>query len=145
MDVITGINAAAAAAVRSPIPFERLSLRLNWCAAEEREYELKYEGGKLICSEYFGFWQADEEREKCLENRLTLGEDKYNEICRRIGELGVREWYERSWDNPNVLDGESFRFSITEGGKRYEADGTNAWPKGYREFCTMLTEIFKQA
>lgn len=143
MDVTIGINAAAAAAAESPIPFERLSLRINWCAAEDKEYELKYEGGKLICSEYFGRWQTDEERENYLENRLTLGEDKYKEICSSLGKWGVREWYGRSWSNPEVLDGESFRFSITEGGRRYEADGTNAWPKGYREFSSMVTELFK--
>ena len=138
-----GLEAVAENAVKAPIVFEKLSLSENWCEAESREYELVWDGKDFVCSLYYGRWNDDEEREECLEKRVTLGKAEYDGFCEGLGKWGVRGWLGQSYSNPDVLDGEGFHLSIEIGGKKHWSGGSNSWPEGYREFYEGLKAFFK--
>ena len=72
-----------------------------------------------------------------------ISEDKLKEIINVLNKYEVSNWDGYSKSDPNVLDGDSFSFSL------YEKDGTNIsasgymmWPDHYRDVKTELKEIF---
>ncbi len=142
LPIENGISAVMEQAVRVPLKFEKLTLSENWCSAEERERELVFDGEKLICSQYYGRWNDDKEREEFLEKRVTLTKSDYESLCELFGRIGMREWLGKSYSNSDVLDGEGFNLSLTENGKRYWSGGSNSWPEGYNEFIKRLEAIF---
>ena len=137
-----GLNAVLGQAGSAPVMFERLTLSESWCEAESREYELVWNGSALACSRYYGCWNDDKEREKCLEKRVTLPKADYERLCADMGKWGVRGWLGRSYSHPGVLDGEGFHLTLVENGRKDWSGGSNAFPENYSLLIGALRGIF---
>ena len=72
-----------------------------------------------------------------------VSEDKIKEIINVLNKYEVSKWDGYSKSDPNVLDGDSFSFSLYEkDGKSISASGYMMWPEHYRDVKNELKEIF---
>ena len=72
-----------------------------------------------------------------------LDQDSLNKIIEVLNKYEVRKWDGFNKSNKNVLDGDSFSFSITMmDGDSISASGYMMWPEHYRDVREELGEIF---
>ena len=72
-----------------------------------------------------------------------VSDDKMNDIISVLNKYEVSKWDGYNKSDKNVLDGNSFSFSLTtKDGANISAHGYMMWPKHYREVREELTSIF---
>ncbi len=127
------------------ISFKRLTLRISGMAVEVTEYELLKTENGMNAALYFGRWQYDEliARRDCLRSQKDCPADEYERFNTLLNSLKVVKWNGRSYNNPMVLDGESFSLEIElSDGRILYCHGTNSWPDGYRTLESAVRELF---
>ena len=115
--------------------FSEIKLRLSGMRVTE-QYEILLSGDKAEVSLYFLSYENREEKYN-LQKRATVSESEMLDI---LNQCGVLKWNGFSGKNPpHVLDGVMFRFTaVVNDGRKIIADGSNNFPKHYREFTAAL-------
>ena len=115
--------------------FSEIKLRLSGMRVTE-QYEILLSGDKAEVSLYFLSYENREEKYN-LQKRATVSESEMLDI---LNQCGVLKWNGFSGKNPpHVLDGVMFRFTaVVNDGRKIVADGSNNFPKHYREFTAAL-------
>ncbi|MBR2280299.1 MAG: hypothetical protein IJ903_05160 [Ruminococcus sp.] len=115
--------------------FSEIKLRLSGMRVTE-QYEILLSGDKAEVSLYFLSYENREEKYN-LRKRATVSESEMLDI---LNQCGVLKWNGFSGKNPpHVLDGVMFRFTaVVNDGRKISADGSNNFPKHYREFTAAL-------
>ena len=73
---------------------------------------------------------------------VNVQKDVFDRLEKLYLSLRLAGWDGYSKYNPEVCDGSGFSLSIDfNDGGRMSADGTNAFPRGYAEFCRQMSEI----
>ncbi len=118
--------------------FSEIKLRLSGMRVTE-QYEILLSGDKAEVSLYFLSYENREEKYN-LQKRATVSESEMLDI---LNQCGVLKWNGFSGKNPpHVLDGVMFRFTaVVNDGRKIVADGSNNFPKHYREFISALRNM----
>ena len=121
--------------------FSEIKLRLSGMRVTE-QYEILLSGDKAEVSLYFLSYENREEKYN-LQKRATVSESEMLDI---LNQCGVLKWNGFSGKNPpHVLDGVMFRFTaVVNDGRKIIADGSNNFPKHYREFTAALRNILNK-
>ena len=122
--------------------FSEIKLRLSGMRVTE-QYEILLSGDKAEVSLYFLSYENREEKYN-LQKRATVSESEMLDI---LNQCGVLKWNGFSGKNPpHVLDGVMFRFTaVVNDGRKIVADGSNNFPKHYRDIKLRfyIARIFK--
>ena len=118
--------------------FSEIKLRLSGMRVTE-QYEILLSGDKAEVSLYFLSYENREEKNN-LQKRATVSESEMLDI---LNQCDVLKWNGFSGKNPpHVLDGVMFRFTaVVNDGRKIIADGSNNFPKHYREFTAALRNM----
>lgn len=77
------------------------------------------------------------------ELTLTLPQEFFGKLEALYHDCRLYRWEGFSMTDTYVLDGDGFSLSLMfVDGKRMSADGTNAYPEGYREFTSAMRSLF---
>lgn len=122
--------------------FSEVRLRLSGMRITE-VYEILCRGGAAELSLYRLSYENHEENYH-LQQRVTA---PAGDIIELLNRCGVIRWDGFYGKNPRgVRDGTMFRFSATVNGERkISADGSNNFPKHYRDFTAALREMLNGA
>lgn len=103
------------------------------------QYEILLSGDKAEVSLYFLSYENREEKYN-LQKRATVSESEMLDV---LNQCGVLKWNGFSGKNPpHVLDGVMFRFTaVVNDGRKIIANGSNNFPKHYREFTSALRNV----
>lgn len=106
-----------------------------------REFVMK--NGRAVCSDY-GIRYRDGGEERVLEEQAVIGED---EALKLFNDCKLLSWNGFHGAHPKgVLDGTMFRLeAVVNGGQKIYADGSQNFPKQYRDFTDGIYQIFKKA
>ena len=106
------------------------------------DYELLMKDGKAEVSVY-GIRYSDGEKQRVLQKRAVCGEE---EILRLLNRCKFLSWDGFYGPHPKgVLDGTMFRLEATvNGGRKIRADGSQNFPRHYRDFTDGLYEILER-
>ncbi len=121
--------------------FSEIKLRLSGMRVTE-QYEILLSGDKAEVSLYFLSYENREEKYN-LQKRATVSESEMLDI---LNQCGVLKWNGFSGKNPpHVLDGVMFRFTaVVNDGRKIVANGSNNFPKHYREFTAALRNMLNK-
>lgn len=121
--------------------FSEIKLRLSGMRVTE-QYEILLSGDKAEVSLYFLSYENREEKYN-LQKRATVSESEMLDI---LNQCGVLKWNGFSGKNPpHVLDGVMFRFTaVVNDGRKIIANGSNNFPKHYREFTAALRNMLNK-
>lgn len=122
--------------------FERVTLLITGMRYREKLEAMKAEDGVAI-AEYECRYTKDGE-EWIPEAHVTMPFDEYIAFA---NDCRLTKWDGFSGKNPpGVLDGTMFSMeALVNDGKRIRADGSNNFPKGYREYVQKLHELLYEA
>ncbi len=126
--------------------FESIIIDITGTEAATHEYEVLRTDGGVRISYYYGPWNYsdDEPKENYLEMRAEGGSELYEQVLGLVNDCSVKKWDGFSKSASGVLDGEMFSMSGTIDGENISAHGSNAFPKGFREFTDALWDIMKE-
>lgn len=107
------------------------------------EKEILYKDGCAELSVYF-IRYTDGKDERVLEKRVSVPVDA---VLKLLNECGIPSWDGFHGKHPyGVLDGIMFRFTAkVNDGLEIHADGSQNFPKQYRDFTDGLYEFLKDA
>ena len=125
---------------KSVTDIEFISLRLSGMRMTE-EFEIKADGDKAELS-YYIFSYANGQEEKVLKKRT---ECDTAELIDLLNSFDFVRWNGFNGKHPaGVLDGTMFSLRATlNGGQILKADGSENFPKHFREFRQWLYEAFR--
>ena len=117
--------------------FENVLLRLSG----SEEYEIAMADGKAVVSKY-GIQYVDGEDFRVLEERAACSEERILEL---LNACHMLSWDGFSGKHPKgVLDGTMFRLEASvNGGRTVRADGSQNFPKHFRDFTGGLHAILR--
>ena len=122
--------------------FSEIRLKLSGMRVTE-VYEIKCSGGEAVISQYWLSYQDSEDRYK-LQRQATVPAPDMIDVLNRCGVLRWDGF--RGKNPPGVLDGTMFNFTATvNGDRRIRADGSNNFPKHYRDFTDALYQMLRKA
>jgi hypothetical protein len=121
--------------------FDKINLIISGMRSVE-EYELICEGDRTTVSLYNIFYCSDNDRRRLAKSVSCDTGD----ILRLLNECKIPKWDGFSGKNPiGVRDGYMFRFEAELGdGRTIRADGSNNYPKGYREFLSAVSQMLRE-
>ena len=132
-----GKEGHAVFAKKKPTSFGTLTLSISGMRASV-EYEMINKGSEAEVSYYIRYL-AEEGTERRLEKRAYCSVEAALEL---LGDCGVPSWNGFHGKHPRgVLDGEMFRLEAVIDGERVCADGSQNFPKGFRELREGLYRI----
>ncbi len=99
-------------------------------------YEIEYLDGKYI-AKYKPYGESAE-KSKRIDSSIVL------EIEELFNKYEVSNWDGFNGNDKNVLDGDSFYFSVSYCDKSINASGYMKWPKNYGSVKTGLDDIFSK-
>ena len=119
---------------------ELLNLRLSGMRVSE-EYEIKTEGNQAVISYYIMSYASGEE-ERVLKKRTELDTKS---VIAALNSFDFIKWNGFDGKHPKgVLDGTMFKLSATlNGGRKLSANGSQNFPKHFREFEQWLYDVLK--
>lgn len=120
--------------------FEIITLRESGMRGSV-EYEITAQGSDAEVAQYQIRYNYPE-NERILERRATVSTD---EVLRMINDCKMLSWDGFSGKHPRgVRDGIMFSLeAVVNGGKRIRADGSQNFPKRYREFRDGIYNILR--
>lgn len=87
-----------------------------------------------------------EEAFKENKDLIPVSEEIFNKINEWVDEYNIRSWDGYNMTQKNVMDGGGFGLNITLAtGETISANGSNAYPEGYRDANKLLKEIIAEA
>jgi len=118
--------------------FSEVKLRLSGMRITE-VYEIICRGKEAELSQYWLSYENHEDNYN-LQKRVTVPASEFIETLNRCN---VIKWDGFSGKNPpHVLDGTMFDFEATvNDGRRIHANGSNNFPKHYRDFTDALYQM----
>ncbi|MCR5652709.1 MAG: hypothetical protein K6F88_02815 [Ruminococcus sp.] len=117
--------------------FGWLRLRLSGMRGAE-EYEVRRSGDTCDVVRYQILYKNGEERREPEQNASCPAE----QMTALLSDCGVLKWDGFKGPNPRgVRDGWMFRFEAEINGRRIRAEGSNNYPRHYREFREGLSDI----
>ena len=121
--------------------FETVTLRLSGMRMTV-EYEIVMRGDSAEVSQYEIRYSSGEDM-RILTRRSECGEER---MLKLMNDCRLMSWDGFSGKHPRgVLDGTMFRFSATvNGGARITADGSENFPRNFRDFTDGLYEILNE-
>ena len=121
--------------------FDKITLRISGMRSTE-EYELICEGDITAVSLYSIFYCSEDDKRRLVN---SVSRDT-GEILGLLNECRIPKWDGFSGRNPRgVRDGYMFRFEAElGGGEKIRADGSNNYPKGYREFLDAVSKMIRE-
>lgn len=105
-------------------------------ANSQEIYEVEKRDDKYIATIKEKFKTEDEKKE------IEVDKNTLYNIFRIIDTYNVSSWDGFSEHDSNVLDGESFYFSLYVGNDKVSASGYMSWPDNYGKVQTEFTELF---
>ena len=122
--------------------FSEIRLRISGMRITE-VYEILCRGDEAEISQYWVRYVDHEDRLE-LQKRETAPTGDVLDVLNRCS---VIKWDGFSGKNPpHVLDGTMFNFSATvNGDRKIRADGSNNFPKRYRDFTDALYRMLNKA
>ena len=121
--------------------FSEIKLRISGMRITE-VYEILCRGDEAELSQYWLSYENHEDHYN-LQKRATVPAD---DIINVLNQCGVLRWDGFYGKNPpHVLDGTMFCFTATvNGGQKISADGSNNYPKHYRDFIDALHRMLNE-
>ena len=121
--------------------FSEIRLRLSGMRVTE-VYEIICRGGEAELSRYWLSYENHQDNYH-LQKRVTVPAADVTDVLNRCG---VIKWDGFNGKNPpHVLDGTMFRFEATVNGeRRISANGSNNFPKHYRDFTDALYRMLNE-
>ena len=132
-----------------PLPFVHMEFCSAGMTVGETVIEVTKTQKGAALSKYtrWTYWDSDKQEEieeKQIIREMEAGQDMYDQIAAEAGKYGAASWDGFSESDPNVLDGETFRFEAElEDGTMLHAYGSNAFPDGYRAMVKYLEDIME--
>lgn len=121
--------------------FGKIRLRISGMRITE-VYEILCRGDEAELSQYWLRYENHEDKYILQKRAIVPAAD----IVGVLNQCGVMKWDGFSGKNPpGVLDGTMFRFTATVNGDRSIcADGSNNFPKHYRDFTDALYRMLNE-
>ena len=114
--------------------FGEIRLRLSGMRVTE-VYETLCQGEEAQISHYWLRYE-DHEDKYDLQRSVTVPADEMIAVLDRCGVIGWDGF--RGKNPPGLLDGTMFDFTATVNGRRIHADGSNNFPRHYRDLTDAL-------
>ena len=120
---------------------ESMTLRITGMRSTEEYEALPTEAGVELS--YYTYYCSNADYQRALQGRAIVSTDEFIAL---LNECNVPRWDGFRGKHPKgVLDGRMFNFkAVVNGDEEIRADGSENFPKGYRELVNKLRDLIRE-